>query len=78
MLSDLKVTCANTYFLEVSNNIANLFFAYTHSLRSAFFVARGNYEVGADLHPSKKLLVIISYATKTKEELGGYFCDWKT
>ena len=44
-------------FLEVSNfNITNLFFTYAHSLWSAFFVAKGNYKVGADLHPSKEVV----------------------
>ena len=74
MLSDLMVTCANTYFLEVSNfNITNLFFTYTHSLRSAFFVARGNYEVGADLYPSKEVVGHNVLYNKNKGRAGWIF-----
>ena len=74
MLSDLMVTCANTYFLEVGNfNITNIFFTYTHSLRSAFFVARGNYEVGADLHPSKEVVGHNVLCNKSKGRAGWIF-----
>ena len=49
-------------------NITSLSLTYTYS--SAFFVARANNEVGADLQPSKEVVGQNAYATKTKEELG--------